>query len=117
MWSASHWSPAALLPDARLASLRPVDPEAAEDGNYVLWVADADGSNDTRIYPPEGETGRFARAGQSLVWGPDGSRIAFLFDDALHIIDLQTGELFQADSDDTVSSHLSWAPYGAAAAP
>lgn len=115
MWSASQWSPAALLPAAQLATLRPVDPAAAEDGNYVLWVADADGSNDSRVYPPEGETGRFARAGQSLVWGPDGGQIAFIFEDALHVIDLATGELFQADNDDTASSHLTWAPYGAAA--
>lgn len=114
IWSATQWSPPS-LPESHLSSLRAIDSEESNDSTYALWVAEADGSNDRRIFPPEGERGRFARSNQSLVWGPDGNAIAFIFEDALHIASITTGEVYRAPSDDTVSSHPTWAPYGAAA--
>ena len=111
IWAAAQWSPAATLPAQQLATLRAIDPEAGQDGSYALWLADSDGSNARRLYPPEGESGAFARA-QPLAWGPDGDRLAFIFDDALHILDLANGEVYRGGGDDSISSHPTWAPYG-----
>jgi hypothetical protein len=113
IWSLSQWSPAA-LPEPRLASLRANDPAAGQDSSYSLWLADSDGSDARRLFPPDGESGLFARSSQSLAWGPAEDKIAFIFDDALHIIDLATDDLFRAGPDDSVSSHPTWSPYGAA---
>jgi len=116
IWSLSQWSPAAALPALRLASLRanePVDDQDTADGGYSLWLADADGGNPARLFPPEGESSLFARSAQSLVWGPEADKVAFIFDDALHILDVATGDLFRAGADDGVSSHPTWSPYGA----
>jgi len=111
IWAAAQWSPAAALPEQQLATLRAIDPEAGQDGSYALWLAGSDGGDARRLYPPEGESGAFARL-QPLAWGPDGDRLAFIFDDALHILDLANGEVYRASRDDTISSHPTWAPYG-----
>lgn len=113
LWSLVAWSPPAES-DALLATLRANDPAAGEDSRYALWLADDDGSNAMRLFPPTDETGTFARAAQSLAWGPDGNVIAFLYDEGLHIYDLATGDVFAAGMDDTSSSNLTWAPYGPA---
>ena len=110
IWAFVHWSPG----DGRIAYLSATDPAAGQDSAYALWLADSDGSEARRLYPPEGESGSFARA-QPLAWGPDADRLAFIFDDALHILELSSGEVYRADRDDTISSHPTWAPYGPAA--
>lgn len=117
IWSAMQWSSPALLPDSRLAYLQTVDPDGDEDSTYALWTVDSDGDNKRRLFPPAGEAGQFARTSSSLVWGPNGDRVAFIFDNELHLLDLATDELFRAGGDDTVSSHPTWAPYGAAVTP
>lgn len=117
IWSAAQWSPPAVRPTSSLATLRATDPAAGEDSSYTLWLADSDGSNARRVFPPEGESGHFARSNQSLVWGSDENAIAFIFDEALHILDLSTGEVFHTGLDDTISSNVTWVPYGAAAVP
>lgn len=117
IWSAVQWSPASSLPASHLASLRAVDPDESDQSSYALWLADADGSNARRVFPPEGEAGRFARTTTSLSWGPDENAIAFIFDDSLHILDVATGDIFRAGTDDTLSSLPTWAPYGAAVVP
>jgi Tol biopolymer transport system component len=110
IWSFIHGSPTG----AQFAGLRATDPAAGQASGYALWLADSDGSDARRLFPPEGESGAFARL-QPLAWGPDADRLAFIFDDALHILELSSGELYRADRDDTVSSHPTWAPYGPAA--
>lgn len=115
IWSFSQWSPLATLPETQLVYLQAIEPAASQDSGYVLWLSDETGGDPQRLYPPEGETSFFARS-QPLVWGPDADRLAFIFDDALHILDIRTGEVFRAGDDDTISSNPTWAPYGNAAA-
>jgi len=110
IWSSACWSPAQTLPGRQIAYLTAAEPAASLESGYVLWLADSDGSETRRLFPPEGESGLFARS-QPLAWGPDPDRLAFIFDDALHILDLPSGEYFRAGEDDTVSSHPTWAPY------
>ena len=112
IWSFAHWSPTG----AQIATLQATDPAAGQDSGYALWLADSDGSDARRLFPPEGESGSFARL-QPLAWGPDADRLAFIFDDALHILELSTGEVYRAGRDDTISSHPTWAPYGPGSAP
>lgn len=117
LWAAAAWSPAAGLPGSRIAYLRAIDPDDSEESSYSLWLADGDGSNETRLFPPEGEVGSFDRTSHSLSWGPSPDMLAFIFDDELHILNLVTNDLFRAGADDTVNSHPTWAPYGIAARP
>jgi len=107
IWSFAVWSPAG----SQVAYLQATDPAAGQDSGYALWLADSDGSDARRLFPPEGESGSFARL-QPLAWGPDAGRLAFIFDDALYILELSSGEVYRAGRDDTISSHPTWAPYG-----
>lgn len=117
MWAATQWSPPARLPDSLLASFRAAEPDGGDDSGYILWLSDAGGQDGRRFFPPEGESGSLNPAAtpgsQSLAWGPDGSMLAFLFDGALHLLDLASGEVFQPAQDDTTSRNLTWSPYGA----
>jgi Tol biopolymer transport system component len=110
IWSAAAWSPAG---NGSLAALQSVDAGADEDSAYALWLLDESGGRQ-RLFPPEGEAGDFARAALSLAWGPGGDALAFIFDDALHFLDLTSGDVFRAGLDDTTSSRPSWSPYGSA---
>jgi hypothetical protein len=116
IWSAYQWSPPA-VPESQLAYLRAGDPAVSLESVYTLWLSDSDGANTRQLYPPPGESGFFARGSQSLAWGPDGDLVAFIFDDALHFLDLESGEVVVLGEDDTSSSHLTWAPYGVGATP
>jgi hypothetical protein len=116
MWAVVQWSPVAAS-ETRLAYLRANDPAASEDSVYSLWLANGDGEDAQRVFPPEDESGLFAQTSQSLVWGPDENIVAFIFDDTLHFLDLATGDVALVGDDDTGSSHLTWAPYGAGTLP
>lgn len=115
IWAMSQWTPISASSETGLATLLAADPTNSDESSYVLSLSDSDGSNLVRAFPPDGESGRFARSPTTLVWGADEEKIAFIFDDALHILDLPTGDVFRAGEDDTISSHPTWAPYGAGA--
>lgn len=119
MWSHLHWSTTITptLPNSQIAFLKATDPLNSQRSSYTLWLMDEDGSNGRQIYPPQGENSRFPREQQSVVWGPTGQDLAFVFNDALHIMNLETGEAFPITQDDAVSSHPTWAPYGQALIP
>ena len=116
IWSAAAWSPPAAAA-VQLATLRALDPGAGESAGYALWLADPQSDNAQRLFPPAGESGDFARTATYLAWGPDGDTLAFIFDDALHVLDLVGGDAFRAGLDDTTSSRPTWSPYGAATTP
>lgn len=114
IWSIAQWSP--LSGDVEQLTLSRIDDPAGEkNSDYSLWMVDSNGEQARRIFPIDEERGTVARSSQSIAWGPDSNHIAFIFDDELHILNLASGELYRAGSDDAAGSHPTWAPYGAAA--
>jgi hypothetical protein len=75
---------------------------------------DRDGSNARQVYPPVGENSSFPKQQQFMVWGANGGEIAFVYDEALYMFDLETAEARRITQDDAVVSNPTWAPYGAA---
>ncbi len=117
MWGHLHW---VTNPDqSSIAFLRTADPVDSLRSNYTLWLMDQDGSNAHQIYPPLGESSAFSRDERFMAWGPSGQDIAFIFDDDLYIMNLETNAsgnsqtaATQVTADDTPASHPTWAPYG-----
>lgn len=128
IWSVMGWPPLAESGHGEAGQLvlsradDPVDESADNptDSAYALWLVDSDGENARRIFPPDGIDGTIARSSQSIAWGSDPDRVAFIFAaassaDELYILDRSTGEFWRTGADDTAASRPTWAPYGAAA--
>ncbi len=108
MWAHMHWSP---NPDAsQIAWLQTTNPLDSLRSNYTLWLMDSDGSNARQLYPPPGENSAFSRDANFMAWGPDGRFIAFIFDDDLFLLDLETNEVTRITQDDNRDAHPVWAP-------
>jgi Tol biopolymer transport system component len=75
---------------------------------------DRDGSNAHQIYPPAGENSRFPREQQFMAWSATGRDLAFVYDDALYMLNLDNGEVRRITQDDNPISNPTWAPYGLA---
>ncbi|WP_420630966.1 G5 domain-containing protein [Candidatus Leptofilum sp.] len=110
MWGHLHWVTNPNL--SHIAFLRTADPVDSLRSNYTLWLMDQDGSNARQIYPPLGENSAFPRDRQFMAWSPSGQEIAFIFDDDLFIMNLETTIATQITADDAPASHPTWAPYG-----
>ena len=110
MWGHLHW---VTNPNqSSIAFLRTADPVDSLRSNYTLWLMDQDGSNARQIYPPLGENSAFPRDRQFMAWGPSGQDIAFIFNDDLFVMNLETSVATQITADDLPASHPTWAPYG-----
>ncbi len=112
MWAHLHWNPAG----DDIAFLKATDPLNSQTSSYALWLMDGDGSNGRRLYPPEGELSYFPREQTFMAWGPDGRQMAFIFENALYIYDLETGQANRVTQEDAVVSHPTWVG-GTAVAP
>jgi len=118
MWGHLHWAPngdaeaIARPQDEQIAFLRSNDPVNSLRSSYSLWLMDRDGSNSRQIYPPQGENSQFPREQQFMAWAPDGDYIAFVFNSALFLLDLESQESWRVTQDDATISHPTWAPYG-----
>ena len=110
MWGHMNWA----TNSDQIAFLKATDPLDSLRSNYTLWVMDNDGSNAQQIYPPLGENSAFSRDENFMAWGPTGEDIAFIFDDDLFLLNINTNELARITLDDTLDNHPTWAPYGAA---
>lgn len=110
MWGHVHWGAGA----NQIAFLRSTNPSDSQRSSYTLWLMDSDGSNAHQIYPPAGENSYFAVEQQFMVWGPTGRDMAFIFNNALYMFNLITGEAHRATDDSTIASRPTWAPYGLA---
>ncbi len=104
MWAHLHWNPSG----SDIAFLKATDPLNSQTSSYTLWLMDGDGSNGRRLYPPPGELSRFPHEQTFMAWGPDGRDIAFIFDDALYLYNLETGAANRITQEDTAASHPTW---------
>jgi len=109
MWGHMRWSP---NPDAsQIAYLQTTNPLDSLRSNYTLWLMDRDGSNARQLYPLPGENSAFSRDANFMAWGPDGRFLAFIFDDDLFLLDLETNEATRVTQDDNRDAHPVWAAF------
>ncbi|MCI0397304.1 MAG: ubiquitin-like domain-containing protein [Chloroflexi bacterium] len=122
IWSHPFWSPFAANPFSpdrsisQIAFLRATNPLDSLRSSYTLWLMDQDGSNARQVYPPTGENSRFPQKQQFMAWSSSGQEIVFIYNDALYLLNLATGEIHRITQDDNVASNPTWAPYGQATA-
>jgi resuscitation-promoting factor RpfB len=120
MWGHPHWSPPVHTEathetnTSQIAFLRATNPFDSQRSSYTLWLMDRDGSNARQLFPAAGENSRFALDQRSMAWGPSGHDIAFVYNNALYLLNLISGEAHRVTQDDTVIRNPSWAPYGQA---
>jgi resuscitation-promoting factor RpfB len=120
MWSHPHWSPPLTDPFrpanavSQIAFLRATNPFDSQRSSYTLWLMDRDGSNPRQIYPPAGESSRFPLEQQFMAWSATGRDMAFIYNDALYLLNLDSGQARRITQDDNVARSPTWAPYGAA---
>ncbi|HLA44440.1 MAG TPA: G5 domain-containing protein [Aggregatilineales bacterium] len=114
IWAQPRYSPiqqdAAGFPEYRIAYLQARDPLNSLGGDYDLVVADRDGSNPKRVFPPEGRPGMrpFNEQQTSLfIWSPSGTHIAIIYQGNLWIVEVSTG-LAQQITTDGQASHPIW---------
>lgn len=119
MWGHPNWSPwssqlfEAGEQNSQIAFLRATNPLESENSSYTLWLMDQDGSNARQVYPAVGENSRFPKTQQFMVWGASGRDMAFVFNNGLYVLNLDTGEVSRVSQDETGISMPTWAPYGA----
>ncbi len=113
MWAHPYFPPITNPNGTPLAFLRAVDPLDSQRSSYTLWLMDQDGSNARQIFPPPGETSHFSRDQYFMAWGPSGQDIAFIFNNALYLYNLEESTARRITQDDAIASHPTWAPYGA----
>lgn len=117
IWGYPRWSPqnlSAQSQTSQIAFLRSNDPLDSLRSSYTLWLMDTDGSNARQIYPTPGENSYFSVDEQFMAWSGTGSDLAFVFNDDLYFLNLNTGSSFRITQNETTISHPTWAPYGAA---
>ncbi len=84
-----------------LAYLQARDPLNSVNGTYDLVVADRDGSNARRVFPPAGQAGL---SPQQIEWSPDGQQVALIYQGNLWIVDVNSGRAQPLTVDGQASS-------------
>jgi hypothetical protein len=113
MWAHLHWAGSENDTDP-IAFLRTTNPLDSQRSSYTLWLMDQDGSNARQIYPAANENSYFPRQYRFMDWGPTGTEIAFVFNNALYLYNLEEGVASRLTDNDAINSHPTWAPYGIA---
>jgi hypothetical protein len=94
MWSTPTYSPQfeseSIYPGGYMAYLQAREWQESRSGEYDLIVADRDGSNARRVFPPHDQPGLRAQVGE-LAWSPDGRQIALIYQGNLWVVDVETG--------------------------
>ena len=108
MWAAPSFSPSRAGADGQasdgyLAWLQARQPRNSMHGDYDLMIADRDGSNSRRLFPPPGQAGLQRRdTGLSPVdfaWSPDARHIALTYLGDIWLLDVATGDATQLTFD------------------
>ena len=116
MWADPAFSPdvaerGAEFSDGYLAWLRAREPRNSLSGEYDLIVADRDGSNRRRLFPPPGQPGirktNFGSSARQFAWSPDGRFIAALYAGDLWLLEVEAAAAHQLTFDGQ-SSHPVW---------
>jgi Tol biopolymer transport system component len=80
-----------------IAYLKARDPFNSINGEYDLMLADRDGSNVRRLFPEQSQ--QPGLTDQTFAWGPDGNRIAFIYQGNLWVVEIETGASHQLTLD------------------
>ncbi len=110
IWANPTFSPmitreGSLYPTASLAYMvarRPLD-NVNDSAEYDLYVADMDGSNARKVFPPENQRGVLSR---EYTWSMDGRQIALIYQNNLWLVDVEVELAKQVTLDGTVSHPL-----------
>ncbi len=108
MWSAPKFSPQ--LPPSNsefsegyIAYLKSREPYNSINGEYDLFIADRDGSNEIRLFPSESQAGiktsDFGLSATDFAWSPDARFIATIYQGNLWVIDVQSKVSYQVTFD------------------
>lgn len=115
MWASPRFSPIFTVPDSEfprgyVAYLRARVPFESVNGEYDLYVADRDGSNARRLFPPPNAAGlRAQEFAADFNWSPDGRQLAVIYQGNLWVVDVQTGIASQLTLDGGASKPV-WMP-------
>lgn len=116
MWAAPAFSPRAgdnqgSSRDGFLAWLQAREPQNSMNSEYDLMIADRDGSNERRIFPPTGAEGMRKQdhglTPKDYAWSPDARHIAAVYRGDLWLVDVLNAEATQLTFDGG-SSHPVW---------
>jgi hypothetical protein len=114
IWANPIYSPQRLgsngQPTYNIAFLQAREPLNSYGTEYDLMIADRDGSNPERIFPPTGLPGIrpvTLENAAPFVWSPSGRQIAVLYQNNLWVVEIETG-LAQQITDDGHTSAPRW---------
>jgi len=101
IWSEPLFSPEIIasgntFPQGYLAYFQAREWENSISGDYDLIIADRDGSNKRRIFPPSTtQPGLEDEDLQDVTWSPDGRQLAFIYQGNLWVVDAETELAYQ----------------------
>lgn len=116
IWSHASWPPVGPTEEEKLYFTQATEPDPGLGSDYTLWELEPAAGVPLQRFPDQGQAGTLLPVAQWLAWEPGGTRAAVIFDEALHILDMTTGNAFRRPQDDALDSHPTWAPYGPGAA-
>lgn len=93
----------------KVAYLQAIFPEQSETSRYRLMLMDRDGSNRTKIFPPEGSSGMDP---QQIVWGPlekdsQEASLALIYQGNLWLYNVSSGQAQQITGDGSIA-RVAW---------
>lgn len=94
IWSSPRWS----FGDSILFG-QAESSDRSQESRYLLYTVDRDGSNEERLFPPQGEEGLVVEELAPWVWSPFGGQVVVVQEGNLHLLDLENGSWKQLTID------------------